>query len=211
MTMESDSSGLQTYLRLLRYVGRYWLAFLISVLGLFMHSAAEIAFVDLLGYITDTVGAMNSATNAPSSVPSAGITSSLANAFFGESKIVNGAVIIPLFLILISIVRGLGYLIGSYGLAYVSNFLVHALRTDILKKYLHLPSDFFNRSMSGHLVSVVTFNVQQVTEAGTKAKNTVTAGQFGAGSVGLFVLYQLEVDPIFYCGNAVYCFFSFYC
>ena len=173
MTMESDSSGLQTYLRLLRYVGRYWLAFLISVLGLFMHSAAEIAFVDLLGYITDTVGAMNSATNAPSSVPSAGITSSLANAFFGESKIVNGAVVIPLFLILISIVRGLGYLIGSYGLAYVSNFLVHALRTDILKKYLHLPSDFFNRSMSGHLVSVVTFNVQQVTEAGTKAIKTL--------------------------------------
>ena len=173
MTMESDSSGLQTYLRLLRYVGRYWLAFLISVLGLFMHSAAEIAFVDLLGYITDTVGAMNSATNPPSSVPSAGITSSLANAFFGESKIVNGAVVIPLFLILISIVRGLGYLIGSYGLAYVSNFLVHALRTDILKKYLHLPSDFFNRSMSGHLVSVVTFNVQQVTEAGTKAIKTL--------------------------------------
>ena len=198
MTMESDSSGLQTYLRLLRYVGRYWLAFLISVLGLFMHSAAEIAFVDLLGYITDTVGAMNSATNAPSSVPSAGITSSLANAFFGESKIVNGAVVIPLFLILISIVRGLGYLIGSYGLAYVSNFLVHALRTDILKKYLHLPSDFFNRSMSGHLVSVVTFNVQQVTEAGTKAiKTLLQQGSLVLGLLGYLFYINWKLTLFF--------------
>lgn len=183
MTQDSGSSGFQTYLRLLRYVGRYWLAFLISVLGLFMHSAAEIAFVDLLGYITDTVGAMSAGANAASSVPSAGITSSIAGAFYGDLNMVNAALVIPLFLILISIVRGLGYLIGSYGLAYVSNFLVHALRTDILNKYLHLPSDFFNRSMSGHLVSVVTFNVQQVTEAGTKAIKTLL--QQGSLVIGL--------------------------
>jgi subfamily B ATP-binding cassette protein MsbA len=183
MTQDSGSSGFQTYLRLLRYVGRYWLAFLISVLGLFMHSAAEIAFVDLLGYITDTVGSMSATTNTASSVPSAGITSSIAGAFYGESSMVKAAVVIPLFLILISVVRGLGYLIGSYGLAYVSNFLVHALRTDILNKYLHLPSDFFNRSMSGHLVSVVTFNVQQVTEAGTKAIKTLL--QQGSLVIGL--------------------------
>ena len=153
------TSGFQTYLRLLRYVGRYWLAFLVSVLGLFMHSAAEIAFVDLLGYITDTVGAMTSEGQADSGLPSAGITASIANLFISGSNLERGAIVIPVFLIIISLVRGLGYLIGSYGLAYVSNFLVHALRIDILSKYLHLPSDFFNRSMSGHLVSVVTFNV----------------------------------------------------
>ena len=173
MTKDNSSSGFQTYLRLLRYVGRYWLAFVISVLGLFMHSAAEIAFVDLLGYITDTVGARNSSSGSISSIPSAGITASIANAVYSDSSLANGAIVIPLFLIAVSILRGLGYLIGSYGLAYVSNFLVHALRKDILSKYLHLPSDFFNRSMSGHLVSVVTFNVQQVTEAGTRAIKTV--------------------------------------
>lgn len=173
MTKDNSSSGFQIYLRLLRYVGRYWLAFVISVLGLFMHSAAEIAFVDLLGYITDTVGAMNPSSGSVSSIPSAGITASIANAVYSDSSLVNGAIVIPLFLIAVSILRGLGYLVGSYGLAYVSNFLVHALRKDILSMYLHLPSDFFNRSMSGHLVSVVTFNVQQVTEAGTRAIKTV--------------------------------------
>ena len=198
MTKDISSSGFQTYLRLLRYVGRYWLAFVISVLGLFMHSAAEIAFVDLLGYITDTVGAMNSTSGNASSLPSAGITSSIANAFYGDSNLVNGAIVIPMFLIVISIVRGLGYLIGSYGLAYVSNFLVHALRTDILSKYLHLPSDFFNRSMSGHLVSVVTFNVQQVTEAGTRAiKTLLQQGSLVLGLMGYLFYINWKLTLFF--------------
>lgn len=198
MAKDSVSSGFQTYLRLLRYVGRYWLAFLISVFGLFMHSAAEIAFVDLLGYITDTVGAMNASSNASSALPSAGITSTIANAYYGDSNLANGAVIIPIFLVAISVLRGLGYLIGSYGLAYVSNFLVHALRTDILSKYLHLPSDFFHRSMSGHLVSVVTFNVQQVTEAGTRAiKTLLQQGSLVLGLMGYLFYINWKLTLFF--------------
>ena len=192
------TSGFQTYLRLLRYVGRYWLAFLLSVLGLFMHSAAEIAFVDLLGYITDTVGAMTSEGQADSGLPSAGITASIANLFIGGSNLERGAIVIPVFLIIISLVRGLGYLIGSYGLAYVSNFLVHALRIDILSKYLHLPSDFFNRSMSGHLVSVVTFNVQQVTEAGTRAiKTMLQQGSLVLGLLGYLFYVNWKLTLFF--------------
>ena len=192
------TSGFQTYLRLLRYVGRYWLAFLVSVLGLFMHSAAEIAFVDLLGYITDTVGAMTSEDQSGSSLPSAGITASVANLFISGSNLERGAIVIPVFLIIISLVRGLGYLIGSYGLAYVSNFLVHALRIDILSKYLHLPSDFFNRSMSGHLVSVVTFNVQQVTEAGTRAiKTLLQQGSLVLGLLGYLFYVNWKLTLFF--------------
>ena len=192
------TSGFQTYLRLLRYVGRYWLAFLVSVLGLFMHSAAEIAFVDLLGYITDTVGAMTSEGQADSGLPSAGITASIANLFISGSNLERGAIVIPVFLIIISLVRGLGYLIGSYGLAYVSNFLVHALRIDILSKYLHLPSDFFNRSMSGHLVSVVTFNVQQVTEAGTRAiKTMLQQGSLVLGLLGYLFYVNWKLTLFF--------------
>ena len=192
------TSGFQTYLRLLRYVGRYWLAFLVSVLGLFMHSAAEIAFVDLLGYITDTVSAMTSEGQADSGLPSAGITASIANLFISGSNLERGAIVIPVFLIIISLVRGLGYLIGSYGLAYVSNFLVHALRIDILSKYLHLPSDFFNRSMSGHLVSVVTFNVQQVTEAGTRAiKTMLQQGSLVLGLLGYLFYVNWKLTLFF--------------
>ena len=167
--------GAATYLRLLRYVRRYWLAFVVSVFGLMLHSFAEVAFVDLLGFITDTVGNLTStsADTGAASLPSTGITATLANGLLGDLMITHSWLVIPIFLVALSVLRGIGYLIGSYGLAYVSNYLVHALRTDIFDKYLQLPFCFFDRSMSGHLVSVVTFNVQQVTQACTKALKTL--------------------------------------
>ena len=183
MIQDSATSGVQTYARLLGYVRRYWLAFVISIGGLVLHSAAEVAFVDLLGYITDTVATITGSGAPDSDLPSTGMTAFFADMLFGESIVDRSWMVIPVFLILVSLVRGLGYLIGSYGLAYVANYLVHALRVDLLDKYLRLTFGFFDRSMAGHLVSVVTFNVQQVTEAGTKALKTLL--QQGSLVIGL--------------------------
>ncbi|MDG2502196.1 MAG: lipid A export permease/ATP-binding protein MsbA [Porticoccaceae bacterium] len=182
MSQDSASSGAKTYARLLSYVARYWAAFSVAIFGLVMHSAAEVAFVDLLGYITDTVATLTGSTTQDS-LPSTGITTYFANALFGDALTEYRWLVIPLFLVVVSVIRGLGYLIGSYGLAYVSNYLVHALRLDIFEKYLLLPFRFFDQSMSGHLVSVVTFNVQQVTQAGTKAVKTLL--QQGSLVIGL--------------------------
>ena len=45
----------KVYFRLLRYVMRYWFPFLIGIIGLIVHSLAEIAFIDLLRFMTDTI------------------------------------------------------------------------------------------------------------------------------------------------------------
>ena len=58
MSEATGTSGTKTYLRLLGYVARYWFPFLIAVFGLLLHSLAEIAFIDLLRYITDTVAVL---------------------------------------------------------------------------------------------------------------------------------------------------------
>ena len=183
MSQHKTSNGAKTYVRLMGYVSRYWLAFLISVLGLVMHSLAEVAFVDLLGYITDTVGAMTGANSDLGELPSSGMTAAVANALLGDLLVANQWLVIPILLVVVSVMRGIGYLIGSYGLAYVASYLVHELRTEIMHKYLKLPFEFFDRSMSGHLVSVITFNVQQVTEAGTNAVKTLL--QQGSLVIGL--------------------------
>ena len=182
MSQKTAPNGAKTYARIIGYVSRYWLAFLFSVFGLVMHSFAEVAFVDLLGYITDTVGTMTG-SDSENQLPSTGMTATVANALLGDALIGNQWLVIPLFLVVVSVMRGIGYLIGSYGLAYVASYLVHALRTEIMHKYLKLPFEFFDRSMSGHLVSVITYNVQQVTEAGTKAIKTLL--QQGSLVIGL--------------------------
>ena len=64
MSELNSQSGTKTYLRLLGYVGWYWAAFSLAVLGLLIHTGAEIAFIDLLGYITD----MYNVTDYPLSI-----------------------------------------------------------------------------------------------------------------------------------------------
>jgi len=173
MSEDISPTGTKTYLRLLRYVVGYWFPFLIGVFGLLLHSLAEIAFIDLLRYITDIVGVLTGSAVDSTTAPKSGVIGSLAQGIFGDELVNESWLVIPLFLIMISAVRGIGYLIGTYFMAYVANYLVHALRTDLFNRYLLLPFKFFDQSMSGRLVSVVTFNVQQVTEAGTKAIKTL--------------------------------------
>ena len=191
-------SGTQIYLRLLRYVARYWAPFLLAVVGLLIHTGAEIAFIDLLGYITDTVGAITGSAVEASSLPKVGITAGLAQQIFGDNWVGESWLVIPLFLIMISAVRGFGYLIGTYFLAYVANHLVHGLRIDVFNRYLLLPFKFFDQKMSGHLVSVVTYNIQQVTDAGTKALKTII--QHGSMVLGLmaYLLYLNWILTLFF-------------
>ena len=173
MSESTSTSGTKTYLRLLGYVAPYWFPFLIAVFGLLLHSLAEIAFIDLLRYITDTVAVLTGSAADSTVASTSGVIGGIAQGLFGDELVNESWLVIPLFLIMISAVRGVGYLIGTYFIAYVANYLVHALRTDLFNRYLLLPFKFFDQSMSGNLVSVVTFNVQQVTEAGTKAIKTV--------------------------------------
>jgi subfamily B ATP-binding cassette protein MsbA len=201
MSDKIGPTGASTYLRLLKYVRRYWLAFLVSILGLMLHSFAEVAFVDLLGFITDAVGTLTNADGPRAqamTMPQTGMTAMVSEALFGDLMSAQQSLVIPLFLIIIIILRGLGYLIGSYGLAYVSNYLVHALRVDIFEKYLKLPFEFFDRSMSGHLVSVVTFNVQQVTQASTKAlKTLLQQGSLVLGLLGYLFYVNWKLTLFF--------------
>ncbi|MDG0970027.1 MAG: lipid A export permease/ATP-binding protein MsbA [Porticoccaceae bacterium] len=198
MNDSKKPSGTQTYFRLLKYVRRYWLAFLTAVLGLILHTSAEIAFIDLLGYITDTVGSLTGSASDAKSLPKTGLTASVAEYLFSEKMVSESWFVIPIFLILISAIRGFGYLIGTYFLAYVANYLVHALRTDLFERYLILPFKFFDQSMSGHLVSVATFNVQQVSQAGTKAiKTLIQQGSLVLGLMG-YLLYVNWILTLFF-------------
>ena len=198
MSDTASPSGTKTYLRLLWYVARYWFPFLIAVFGLLLHSLAEIAFIDLFRYMTDIVGVLTGSVADTAAVSSSGFTGGMANRLLGDEWVNEPWLVIPLFLVLISAARGVGYLIGTYFLAYVANYLVHALRTDLFERYLLLPFKFFDQAMSGHLVSVVTFNVQQVTEAGTKAiKTVIQQGSLVIGLMG-YLIYTNWILTLFF-------------
>ena len=55
----------------------------------------------------------------------------------------------------------------------MARHLVNNLRQGVFNRLLQLPGSFYNRHASGHLISTLTFNVEQVTGAGTDALKTI--------------------------------------
>ena len=136
-----ELSSLKLYGRLLSYVLPYIPLFLLSILGFAIYSGSQVAATEWLKRVIDYV-------NNPE----------------GDLRLV-----LPIALIAIAFIRGIGFFVGNYLLSSISNRLVHNLRSELFKKLTVLPSSFYDEHSSGHLISRITFNVMQVTGAATNA------------------------------------------
>mgnify|MGYP003384086382 CR=1 FL=1 len=151
-----EASSLSIYLRLLEYVKPYWKIFTLSIIGFLIFASTQPMFAALMKYMVDS------------------LNDNQRDAIYW----------IPLASIGIVLVRGVGSFLGSYFIALVSNNVVHALRSQLFNRYTTLPSNFFDNNTSGHLISRITYNVQQVTGAATDAVKVVA--REGLTIIGLF-------------------------
>jgi len=115
-----------------------------------------------------------------------GVTSWLAEKLgAGEDVLSQSRKALPAMLVLLALIRGFGFLLGNYGMTYVSQSVVHVLRTQVFDKYTRMPSAYFDAQMTGHMVALITFHVQQVMGATTKALKVII--REGALVIGLLV------------------------
>jgi subfamily B ATP-binding cassette protein MsbA len=77
--------------------------------------------------------------------------------------------LIPLFLMLLIVVKGLAMLASSVGMKWIAAHLVMDLRREMFQKILTLPSTEFDKTSSGVLLSKVTYDVNRVMAAATDA------------------------------------------
>ena len=138
---KGELSSIQLYGRLLSYVLPYIPLFLLSIVGFAIYSGSQVAATEWLKRVIDHV----------------------------NNPIEDLRLLLPMTLIAIAFIRGLGFFIGNYLLSSISNRLVHNLRTELFEKLTVLPSSYYDEHSSGHLISRITFNVMQVTGAATKA------------------------------------------
>jgi ATP-binding cassette, subfamily B, bacterial MsbA len=73
----------------------------------------------------------------------------------------------PLIIIGIFIVRGIGEYLGHFAVSWVGNRVVLDLRNAMFEKLLTLPAPHYDNHPAGNLISKVTFDVAQVTTAAT--------------------------------------------
>ena len=130
----------QLYLRLLNHVKPYWRVFAASVLGTIVVALTEPLVPALMKPLLD-------------------------GTFVHKDQAMMRMV--PAIIILIFLVRGLATFVSSYAINWVGNKLVMDLRNAMFQKLLSLPTRYYDDHSTGSLLSKLTFDVTQVTNAAT--------------------------------------------
>jgi subfamily B ATP-binding cassette protein MsbA len=145
-----DAETLRVYRRLLGYTRRWWPMGAIAVVGMALDGAGLAVFTNLLRPLLDQLFA----NKDPFLI------------FW-----------MPIWIIGIFAVRGIGTFVSNYGIAYIGRNVVQAIQRDVFGAYLRLPASFFGAEPSGQQISRITYTSEQVAAASTDAlKVAVTEG-----------------------------------
>jgi len=136
----------ELYLRLLRYVSPYWRVFGLALLGMVVVAATEPALPALLMPMLDGTFVHK------------------------DERIIFW---MPLVILALFIVRGVADYLAHYGMAWVGNKLVMDLRNEMFGKLIALPTRYYDDHPTGNLISKLTYDVTQVTSAGTSVLTVI--------------------------------------
>lgn len=153
-----DPGDWQTYRRLLGYVGDQKFYFVLAIVGFLVAAACEAGFATVLGVIVDTFNAEEK-------------TAPVSDDRF--KALVSWAILfvwaIPVAMLVLALLRGLGAIAGEYLLSRISFRAIHVIRSQLFDRLLLMPSAFYDKSAQGHLVSRVTFTAAQLRDSVTDA------------------------------------------
>ena len=159
-----DAKDWQTYLRLLGYVADQKLYFLLAILGFLVAATCEAGFATVLGVIVDTFAAEGETALDGDAAPATDER---------FKALVHGAVrfgwAIPVAMLVLALLRGLGAIAGEYLLSRISFRAIHVIRSQLFDRLLAMPSAFYDKSAQGHLVSRLTFTAAQLRDSTTDA------------------------------------------
>jgi subfamily B ATP-binding cassette protein MsbA len=80
---------------------------------------------------------------------------------------------LPLIVLGVFALRGIMNFLTIYGLSWVGRSAIRDLRRDLFRHYLYLPAAYYDRHATGDLLSRLTFNAEQVSEAISNALVTM--------------------------------------
>ena len=188
---------LQLYKRLLCYVLPYKLTFALSLFGFILFAAMDVLAADLMQYLVDSMGGTSGAAMPPGAGAASaageqaktGIIAGLLNHFFDidPNNADQARIVIPLTIIVLALIRGIGAYIGNFYIKAVGHKVVYDLRNEIFHKMVNLPTAYIMARSSGSLISRITYSVGQITGAVTSALTVI----FREGFAVIFLLSYL--------------------
>lgn len=165
-----ETSSLKIYWRLLAYLKPYKFAFLVGVLGYVVFAYSSALFIDILKNLLHIIE-----NNNP------------ADRYY-----------IPMAVMGTTVLRSLGAFMGAYFLAKVANGVVHKLRVEVFNHMTQLPTHIFDQRNSGHLISIITYNINGVTAAATDAlKISLREGATVIWMLGVLLVSDWKLTMLF--------------
>ena len=150
------------YRRLLRYVLPYWRIFLFSIISLVLLGATEPILPALMKPLLD-------------------------GSFIEQDP--TARLLIPALIIGVFLWRGIAGFAGEMALNWVAHKVVMDLRNEMFQKLVMLPASFHDNTKSAELISKLTFDVAQVTQAATQTLTVLVRDSLAATGLLLYMLY----------------------
>ena len=167
------------YRRLLRYIFPYKHYFFISVVGFALFACMEALLVRTVELFL----------NALEGKPTAWVS-------HFPSEITESILFVPLAIIALSTLRGVGSYLGSFYMSKVGLNVVNTLRQQVFAHLIYLPQEFFDKQNSGEVISLIVYNIEQVTGSVTNAIKILFRDGFsvlGFLAVMLFLNWKLTL------------------
>ena len=144
----------ELYPRLLSYAFKYKRYFIISFIGFVLFSSAQSALLFTIELFVNLLEGKPTQWQWMSYLPES-LTSSI--------------YLLPSLVIVLSLVRGIGYFFGHFYISRVGLNVVNTLRKEVFDNMLYLPKQYYDMGSSGEQISLVIYNIQQVTASVTRA------------------------------------------
>lgn len=154
--------GIKTYKRLLQATKQYWSVFLFGIIGTVVVSLTDAGFAWLIKPIIN-------------------------KGFINRDK--EFIHCLPLIIVCVSLFRGIAGFLSTYFINRVARNIVMDFRRAIFSHLLRLPAKFYDKNNSGHLLSTIIYNVEQVAQASSNA--LVATLQESSLVIGLLVVMFL--------------------
>jgi subfamily B ATP-binding cassette protein MsbA len=162
---------MRSYRRLLEFSQKYWGLFALGILGTIALSLVDAAF------------------------------SWMVKPLINEGLINRNLLFIkwlPVFITLAFVMRGVSGFTSNYFISRVARNVVMDFRNKIFAKFLEMPAAFFDQNSSGHLLSTIIYNVEQVAEASSDALITcLQESTLAAGLIIVMLVVSWQLSLIF--------------
>lgn len=149
--MVTKIHGYKTYYRLLSYLKHHWLYFTLGIIFTAIASSISAGFTWFLKPL------LNQGFINPNITFIKWLPAIVATAYLSLSC---------------------AAFLGDYFITWVARHIIMRLQQNLFKKYLNLPTSFFNQQTSGKLIAKLIYNVEQVAEASTNVVLKITKDVF---------------------------------